>query len=374
MDNQEAKNILERYRNGLCTEEEKAWVESWYLKTELGSGDISHEEIESAMAQVQDNLPGFDEKRRILWPRIAAAASIIMILGLGGYFFVKKKEQPSPVAVNRVKNDVLPGGNKAYLTLGNGQRVSLTDAKNGMIANQAGKNIQKTAEGMIVYDNTHNSHNTMEVIYNTIETPRGGQYQIVLPDGSKVWLNAASSLKYPAEFTGTDRLVELTGEAYFEVAKDKAHPFKVKTAKQEVEVLGTHFDVNSYADEAHVATTLLEGSVKVTSSNKKQIVIKPGEQAVNDGQLISIQQADADNVIDWKDGDFFLNHVPFKVAMRKIARWYDVEVVYETNIPDQIESGGWIKRSRELSKVLGAIQRSGQVQFKIEGRKIYVSK
>jgi len=386
-DLQKLEDLFERYLTNRCSAAEVEQLMHYFQtdEQEVLAGLIEREMARTAPELSRDYEPLFDEVYRDiqfkiaaprrtyrLWPRIAAAASILIAVSAGGYFILQKAKPVPQVA--QVKYDVLPGGNKAYLTLGNGQRISLTDAKNGTIASQGGKSIQKTAEGMIVYDNTHSNHSAAENIYNTIETPRGGQYQVVLPDGSKVWLNAASSLKYPAAFKGTDRLVELTGEAYFEVAKDKAHPFKVKTTQQEVEVLGTHFDVNSYADEAHVSTTLLEGSVKVTGSDKKQIVIKPGEQAINDGRSISVQQADADNVIDWKDGDFFLNHVPFKVAMRKIARWYDVEVVYETNIPDQIESGGWIKRSRELSKVLGAIERSGQVHFKIEGKKIYVSK
>ena len=226
---------------------------------------------------------------------------------------------------------------------------------------------------MVVYDRSSAEGPNTEQLYNTVETPRGGQYQVTLADGSKVWLNAASSLKYPPVFNGASRQVELTGEAYFEIAKDKAHPFKVKTASQTVEVLGTSFDINNYPDEKNIATTLIEGSVKVTGE-ARQVIIRPGEQAINNGEQIQVAQANIDNVTDWRNGDFYLNRVNFRVAMRKIARWYDIEVIYDASVPDNIESGGWISRNNPLSAVLKAMERTGQVHFKVEGKKVYVSK
>ena len=312
------------------------------------------------------------KKIRSLWPRIAVAASIILAISIVGYFVLHKPIKEN-YAADRLPPDVSPGGNKAFLVLGNGQRISLTDAGNGTIAEQAGRSIKKTADGMVVYDRSNTEGQPAEQVYNTVEIPRGGQYQITLGDGSKVWLNAASSLKYPAVFNGPDRQVELTGEACFEIAKDKVHPFKVKTAHQTVEVLGTVFNINSYADEKNIATTLIEGAVKVTGENRP-VIIRPGEQAINNGQQIQVAQANIDNVIDWRNGDFYLNRVNFRVAMRKIARWYDIEVIYDASVPDNIESGGWISRSKPLSAVLNAMERTGQVHFKIEGKKVYVSK
>jgi transmembrane sensor len=209
-----------------------------------------------------------------------------------------------------------------------------------------------------------------------LSTAKGETYQLRLADGSKVWLNAASSLTYTASLNGNgERRVKLDGEAYFEVAKDKNHPFIVETAKQQVQVLGTHFNINSYADEPMVTTTLLEGSVKVShlTSHVSQL-LKPGQQALNKNDHITVINANMEQVMDWKQGDFYLNHVDFKTAMRKIARWYNVDVVYDASVSDATESGGWISRNNKLSEVLQSIEAAGQVHFKVEGRKITVFK
>lgn len=335
--------------------------------------DAIYQKMNQAIREVSIAEPAVRaEKVRSLWPRIAVAASIILAIAIIGYFILHKPTKENYAAAS-VKSDVSPGGNKAFLVLGNGQRISLTDAGNGMIAEQAGQSIKKTSDGIVVYDRANAGGEHAEQLYNTVEIPRGGQYQITLSDGSKVWLNAASSLKYPAVFNGADRQVELTGEACFEVVKDKVHPFKVKTAGQTVEVLGTLFNINSYPDEKNIATTLIEGSVKVTGETRL-VIIKPGEQAINNGRQIQVAQANIDNVIDWRNGDFYLNRIDFRVAMRKIARWYDIEVIYDTSVPDNIESGGWISRSKPLSAVLHAMERTGQVHFKLEEKKLYVSK
>ena len=307
-----------------------------------------------------------------LWPRIAVAAAVLLAVVIAGKFLLPGSVKEDRAAVH-VPQDISPGSNKAFLVLGNGQRISLTDARNGTIAEQAGRAIKKTADGVVVYDRSNGEDRNAAQLYNTVETPRGGQYQVMLADGSKVWLNAASSLKYPPAFKGADREVELTGEAYFEIAADKAHPFKVKTASQTVEVLGTRFDINSYSDEKHTATTLIDGSVKVTAATG-QFVIKPGEQTINNGQQLQVAPANIENVIDWRNGDFYLNRVDFRVAMRKIARWYDIDVIYDANVPANIESGGWISRDKPLSAVLNAMERTGQVHFKVEGKKVYVNK
>jgi transmembrane sensor len=316
-------------------------------------------------------LPSSNDRIRKLWLRIAAAASIVFCLGIGSYYYNHQKRDRQLVQNKPIENDVAAGSNKAYLTLGNGRRISLTDAKNGTIASQAGKTIQKTADGLIAYDISNSIHKTTEIIFNTIETPRGGQYQVVLPDGSKVWLNSASSLKYPAAFTGTNRQVELNGEAYFEVAKDKAHPFKVKTNKETVEVLGTHFNINSYSDEPTIKTTLLEGSVKITTANQQQI-IKPGEQAVL-GSSLKIQQADEEEVLAWKNGLFMFNDEPLESIMRKVSRWYDVDIQYG-DIDKTQSFGGGVSRFDNISKVLQKLEITRMVHFKIQGKTIYVTK
>ncbi|WP_426582657.1 FecR domain-containing protein [Mucilaginibacter sp. R-33] len=368
MNDQEIEELMSRYVNGSATEEEAALIERWYM------GLAAKEEIPESdrnISQVKAAIWNRIHRRRIV-PiyRYAAAAMLLAAIGIGSYSYLEHKKTSAVQTV--AVNDVQPGCNKAYLVLGNGQRISLTDAKNGPIANQAGKTIQKTADGTLVYDNSNSSHNSAESIYNAIETPRGGQYQVVLPDGTQVWLNAASSLKYPASFTGTDREVELSGEAYFEVAKDKAHPFRVKTGKETVEVLGTHFNINSYADEPTLKTTLLEGSVKITTASKQQI-IKPGEQAVLSNNQLNVQEADIEEVLAWKNGLFVFNDEPLESIMRKVARWYDVDVQYG-DIDKTQAFGGGVSRFSNVSKVLQKLESTRMVHFKIQGKTIYVSK
>lgn len=392
-----ARLVAAGIKGSLTADEEKelnAWIaeseqnreryEQWRNEDQLAQkirnyyqsdSDAIYRKIDSAI-----NIAGQPvqaKKPRSIWPRFAVAASIILAVTTAGYFLKQRQKIKAlpPTATAQQQKDILPGSNKAFLTLSNGQRISLTDAGNGTIAKQAGRLINKTADGQVVYDRSNANEQNSEQLYNTIETPRGGQYRITLADGSKVWLNAASSLKYPPAFNGDTRQVELTGEAYFEIEKDKAHPFRVKTAGQTVEVLGTSFDVNSYADEKHIATTLIEGSVKVTNETG-EVILKPGEQALNNSSKtpIRVSPANIDDVTDWRNEDFYLNRIDFRAAMRKIARWYDVDVIYDPSVPDNIESGGWISRNKPLSAVLKAMERTGQVHFKIDGKKVYVSK
>ncbi|HTI89454.1 MAG TPA: FecR domain-containing protein [Puia sp.] len=337
------------------------------------NSDAIYRKIDKAIVEADTVGPARQARKiRSIWPRIAAAACIILAVSTAGYFLLQRPIKEEHLA-EHLQQDVLPGSNKAFLVLGNGQRISLTDAGNGTIARQGGSSIKKTADGIVVYDRSNARRQNAEQLYNTIETPRGGQYQVTLADGSKVWLNAASSLRYPPVFNGVSREVELTGEAYFEVSKDIAHPFRVRTARQTVEVLGTRFDINGYSDEKNIATTLIDGSVKVTDETG-QVVIKPGEQALNKGGQIQVRQGNIDNATDWLNGDFYLNRINFRAAMRKIARWYDVEVIYDASVPEDIESGGWISRNKPLSAVLKAMERTGQVHFKVEGKKVYVGK
>lgn len=306
-----------------------------------------------------------------LWPRIAAAASVILCLGIGAYFYLHSSPNTNQITRNQ-KQDVAPGGNRAYLTLANGKRITLTDARNGMLAKQAGVTITKTANGQVEYSISHNNHNSGATDeYNTIETPKGGEYEVKLPDGTDVWLNAASSLKYPASFAAhKERKVELHGEAYFEVAKDKSHPFIVSTAKQEVKVLGTHFNINSYTDEPSTKTTLLEGSVQLNGTT----ILKPGEQAsLSTSGAIDVTEVNVNKAIAWKNGKFVFTSESIESIMRKLARWYNVEVVYEDDFTDQPFTGS-ISRSDNISKILDKITFTQAVHFKIEGRRITVMK
>jgi transmembrane sensor len=305
------------------------------------------------------------------WIAAAAAAIVIIVFAAGLFYYSKNSIHDQHIGMT-YKNDVAPGKSGATLTLSSGRRIRLTEIGNGELAKEAGVAIKKSASGQLVYEIQHTGIKTTNL--NTLSTAKGETYQIKLPDGSRVWLNTASSLTYsPNLYDHGKRRVRLSGEAYFEIAKDKSRPFVVESEGQEVEVLGTHFNVNAYKDESVLLTTLLEGSVKVTSGGRKQL-LRPGQQALNNGNSIQVVEANLENVTDWKEGDFFLDRVNFKLAMRKIARWYDVEIIYADDVPDELEAGGWISRDNKLSTVLNSIEKSGIVHFKIEGRKIYIYK
>ncbi|TCD01661.1 FecR family protein [Pedobacter psychroterrae] len=307
-----------------------------------------------------------------LWPRIAIAAAVVLMV-LGAVWFINRNMTSGAKREIEYASDAAPGKEGATLTLANGEKIKLSTAINGELAKEAGVSVSKTADGQLVYvmDGTAESNNM-----NTLSTSNGETYRVKLPDGSNVWLNAASSITYRSSLNdnGTRR-VKLVGEAYFEIAKDAQHPFVVESAGQEVEVLGTHFNINSYLDEPAISTTLYEGSVSITvaKAGSKQ-VLKPGEQALNTNGGLNVQEVNVDNVIDWQAGDFNLEGVAFTVLMRKIARWYDVEVVYEQSVLKDIKIGGWISRDKKLSQVLNFIESSGAVHFKIEDKKVIVTK
>lgn len=341
---------------------------------ELGAEEMNEIRQQQLLQQVFEyEAPNKEDqiKKVKLWPRIGIAAAVATIIVSAGIWFYQGNQKDSTELV-AVVTDVAPGKQSATLTLANGKKIRLTDAVNGELAKEAGVVITKSADGQLVYEVLAQSDASDKI--NVLSTGNGETYKVRLPDGSAVWLNAASSLKYPASFAKLkDRRVELSGEGYFEVAKDKAHPFIVKTGKQEVEVLGTQFNINSYQDEAAVATTLVEGSVKVSAGSRKRTIV-PGEQLSNDGADFRVAKVNLDNIVDWKEGEFNLQRLPFREAMRKIARWYDIEVVYDGTVPENIISGGWISRDVKLSVILDGIQRSKQVKFRLEGKKLYVSK
>jgi len=375
MENLDVKSLIERYNNGTLSNEERAMLESWYI-SEVRSNK-NYQGLEENLAKLDQNfmhIIGAEEKKvSRLWPRVAVAASFFAVFGLSLYFYSSKSRDKVELANAKVA-DINPAGNKAYLTLGNGKRIALTDAGNGTIAEQTGVQITKTADGQLVYTIAENkSGSSSPLEYNTIETPNGGRYEIALPDGTHVWMNAASSLKYPVSFVLLkERRVELQGEAYFQVAKDKQHPFIVKTAQQEVKVLGTHFNINSYADEPEVKTTLLEGSVNVSDlKSKSSKILKPGQQAIAKDSDLKVGDADVDQAMSWKNGDFVFVGEDLKAVMRQIARWYDVEIEYQGNI----NSSGvvsTISRTKKLSQVLKALQINQGIHFKVEGRRVLV--
>lgn len=308
----------------------------------------------------------------IPWLRVAAAASIILVLLASGYMLWNKPSKQVAGTVPEIKKaapeDVAPGGNKAILTLGNGGKIVLDSINNGVLAMQGNTSILKLASGELAYKSP--AGQSTEIVYNTLTTPAGGQYQLTLPDGTKVWLDAASSIRYPTAFTGIERRVAITGQVYFEVAKNEKLPFIVQHGAINMKVLGTHFNVNAYDDENTVKTTLLEGSIKV-SRDATQTILKPGQQVqvAKNGGFKMISNADVEEAIAWKNGFFQFNRCDLQTVMRQLSRWYDVEVVYQGNIPSQ-EFGGKMERDLNLSEVLEGL--GSLVHFKIENKKLIV--
>jgi len=304
-------------------------------------------------------------KRIFGFRRLAVAASIIAVLATGAYFYLHSIKPAETTQL--AKNDVVPGRVSATLTLANGRQIKLSAANIGLVAWQAGASISKTTNGKIVYQ-AQNAGSTVPLM-NTLTTGRGETYQVDLPDGSKVWLNAASSIKYPVAFTGTERRIELTGEAYFEVVHNNKQLFRVVTNKQVVEDVGTHFNINSYSDEPATKTTLLEGAVKVNET-----LLRPGEQAtLSPSGKISITQTDADEAIAWKNGKFVFDREDIPGIMRKLARWYDVQVSYSGDFSGKTFTGS-ISRFDDISKILDKITYTSDIHFQIEGRRIAVSR
>jgi len=388
MDQQDYIKLYDKFLSGKCTPEEKRLLDEYFdefnlldipWNKEIGDEQEVEDKIFNSIRQKVDS-PYVLRRSKLKW--IAVAASVLLLTFVGLYF-TNRGDKKLSVAVNnslKLKNDILPGGNKAILTLANGKQIVLTDAHNGTLAMQHNTEIKKTADGKIVY--AVNSPGTAVnqnsgIQYNTITTPRGGEYTVILPDGSKVSLNSASSLTYPAAFTGGERKVELTGEAYFEVAHNPAKPFKVSSNGQTVEVLGTHFNINAYSDERAIKTTLLEGAVKI-SKGSRIAVLKPGQQAqISNNELnpeININSnVDLEEAVAWKNGLFVFDGDNIQHIMRMLSRWYDVEVVYSGAIQDD-PFGGSVSRFENVSEVLKILQLTGKVHFKIEGRKIIVSK
>ncbi|SDE40244.1 FecR family protein [Mucilaginibacter pineti] len=368
--------LTEKISDGTATDEEIRLYNAYYNSFQKTSGAWveellgNQEEIDTELsAHIRAAVRQPHSIRKVIWPRIVAAASIILCLSIGGYFLLRKPSAQQTVRVS--KNDIAPGGNKAILTLAGGQKIVLTGAKNGLLANQGNTRINKTADGQLVYDASKSESGT--TIYNTMTTPRGGQYHLTLADGTNVWLNAASSIKYPTAFNGDERLVEITGEAYFEVAHNAAKPFKVSSGGQTVEVLGTHFNINAYADEPAIRTTLLEGSVKLTI-NKQKAILKPGQQAFISGgnnDLIKIKAVDVNEVMAWKNGYFIFNDENIESIMRKISRWYDIDVTYQGDMTGK-EFVGSVSRFKNASEVLRKLEATGIIHFKMDGRRLQV--
>jgi len=375
MNEEQFQDLLKKYSQGQCSEEEKALLESWYNDHTRRDNSVvlpTERQVEAGWEKVLD-LSGLARRRRVISiRRWSAAAAVLLLVAGGGYWYVRSRSSVVAVPAAVAGTEIGAGGDRATLTLSDGKTIALTGAANGLLAIQGQIQVTKTANGQLVYQALGTTPGPASgVSMNSVTTPRGGQYHLVLADGSKVLLNAASSIQYPVAFTGKDRRVVVTGEAYFEVAPDKSKPFHVEAGGQGIDVLGTSFDVNVYTDEPDQRTTLLTGSVKI-SSGGRQVVLIPGQQArVNAGISVD-DKADLDDVMAWAHGDFVFTNEDITSIMRKIARWYDVDISYPQGSPGPMQFDGIVSRSKNISAVLQIMESTGKVHFKIEKRRIMV--
>lgn len=388
--NQRLQLLLEKYFEGALSHDELAdlaalmdeegengiseWLEKEWNDISGSTGVFDHEESETMLQQIISRRPG---KARVIplykrkWFRAVAAA--VVVLMMAGTIWWQNSTPGEPQTVRNEQEqqeEIVPGSNKAVLTLADGSQITLDDVADGNIATQANTAVVKH-DGQLVYQEGGKAG---EVVFNTISTPRGGMYMLELTDGSKVWLNSSSSIRYPNRFAGAERKVEISGEVYFEVAHNATMPFRVQVAgKGLVEVLGTHFNINAYHDEPTVNTTLLEGSVRFTeATNNVELVLKPGQQSVlkPDGTMRLKGNVNTESVVAWKTGVFDFSGQEITAIMRQISRWYDVEVVFSGTVSHETFSG-IISRNSSVEEVIDLMAQGG-VRSRISGRKIYV--
>jgi transmembrane sensor len=369
--------LVKKFVDGTASVEEERVLLNWYRNISeeeaIWESDNPKEEELVRQRMLANILKSTQTRGRIRHIKWYAAAAAVLLIGIITTIFTNRVSvRPQTLTAKSIQVIVKPGTNAATLILSNGSKILLSQTGKGVLAHQGNVSIKKTSGGQLIYDLSKNSTADPKAIgFNTLTTARGQQYQVILPDGTRVWLDAASSLKFPTAFTGTERRVELAGEAYFEVAKNKAMPFKVSVNHTEVEVLGTHFNVMGYPEEGTTNTTLLEGSVKVTKDNAFKI-IKPGQQArVNKG--IDVAEVNTAKVVAWKDGNFSFDDEDIHTLMNQIARWYDVDVYFEPGVTND-KFGGVISRYKDVTQILNKLQLTKTIHFKLEGRRITVMK
>jgi len=384
------------------TDKEEAELATWLASApnrEFFEEFVNREALTEGMGVLaRMNKPGMQQKmdemrfadrqgagRIILFRKYLAVAGVIALLGIGVWWWTSQMKYTATEAERQSlvigTNDISPGGDKAILTLDGGQKIVLDSARNGKLARQGNISILIPDSGHLAYkpaagENAASASGNPKIAFNTLTTPRGGQYRVTLSDGTQVWLNAASSLRYPTVFTGKERVVEITGEAYFEVSSNERMPFMVRANGTEVRVLGTQFDVMAYENEAEQNITLIGGGVRISRGNSAR-VLKPGQQArLSPSEDISddirvVEGADVDEALAWKNNLFSFNDASIETVMRQLARWYDVDIKY-TGVVSQHFNGN-IPRTVSLSKVFVMLELTGKVHFRIEGRQVIVN-
>lgn len=376
----QAKELLLKYQSGRCTAEEQAIVEDWITFGKVTDFNPTDQDLERNLNDLDRRL-GITQnikRPRINYNIVAAAAAILLFLGTAFYFYSPK----TSITKDNTKllaeiQDINPGSNKATLTLADHETFDLEKTPGQTLVQENNLNISNTQQGQLIYQ-VSESNLSYEIkpenplALHIVTTPRGGQYRITLSDGTKVWLNSYSSLKFPAQFSSNERNVELKGEAYFEVAKNAAKPFKVKVNSTVVKVLGTHFNIMAYNDEPLLKTTLLEGSVQLNNGTTAN-VLKPGQQGiVNKSGFVKVVNADTEQSIAWKNGYFFFNKTKLTDIMKQLSRWYNIDIIYKGKMPVEEEFVGKIRRDFKLSKTLEMLEFSN-VNFKTTGNQLIVT-
>ncbi|AEV99849.1 hypothetical protein A4D02_25810 [Niastella koreensis] len=408
--------LIQKYLAGKASPEEEQFIKAYYESFDATAGEPSLQEGQEKellgqemKAAIWEQIDQTTQHQNVIplykrsWFRVSVAAAIVVVAFIPVYYYIV--QTPAPKIIVQAKqqkapvHDALPGGNKATLTLADGTLIDLGKAANGVVATDGGATVSKKEDGRLEYNGTlsevegsgQGTERSRSAAYNTLTTPTGGQYYVMLPDGSRVWLNAASSLKYPTAFNSNERLVYLTGEAYFEITKNHNKPFRVhfiapasgnEGREGVIEVLGTHFNVNAYADEAMIKTTLLEGGIREWASTadiqqpERSVILNPGQQAqlknapIGNNRIRVINDADTEEAIAWKNGLFYFDNVDIQAIMRQLERWYKVQVVFKGRIPAR-RFAGQVSRSSNLSQVLKILELS-KVHFTIEGNLVIV--
>ncbi|GAA4446642.1 DUF4974 domain-containing protein [Ravibacter arvi] len=370
--------LFRKYLNGEATPDEQRFVEAWYdsfdqVSENAADAAIPDEQLLEKRLEQQIRQKINERESPTLWQTLRrtllsgkVAAAMLLLMLAGAWYYLSKPRKPQPEALPIALQDLSPGGDRAILTLSDGRQITLDSATTGLLARQGNTMVSKVADGLVSYKKEGSAPNQD---YNTISALAGGKYSVVLSDGSRVWLNAESSITFPTAFAGNERSVKITGEVYFEVSKDRQRPFFVQVGEvQKIKVLGTRFNVNAYGDNGAVMTTLLEGSVQVNAQQAgiAAVTLRPGEQSsiTRTGKVSVQENVNTEEIIAWKNGFFQFENAGIQTIMQQFGRWYDVDVSYEGKIPDQ-RFNGKIDRNVNASDALEILRFTG-VNFRIE--------
>ncbi len=370
--------LISKLKTGEATQDEIKEIDRWYdqphsLKkysdglSQFEKAAAKQRIFQNILLRIKDEHRSSPKRTLGTWVRYGSVAAILLVvMSIGLYHLLPKSDQPVP-SNEKVSFTVQPGGHNATLTLANGRQILLNNVKDGVLANQGNTVVTKSGNNQVSYNTGATPSNKVE--YNKMSTLSGGEYQLTLSDGTKVWLNAASDIIYPTSFVGNERVVKVAGEAYFEVAHNASKPFKVISNGQTVEVLGTHFNINSYINEPQMKTTLLQGSVKIVANGKNKI-LKPGQQALVSHSDLTVTNVDAEEAVAWKEGYFEFTDADIETVMRELARWYDVDVIFEGKVPAELFTGR-VSKYLNLNQVLNLIK-SPKIHISTNGRRIMI--